>query len=347
MVLIVIGLALYLWRYGTFHEMESLNRSALQQFAAISWYSWTNPATPPVSPDIDVDAEYKHHWLDVSKSSYSGTSGVSGPYDEDLVEEMKGVYSVSVFFPFLIVHASVYACMGSLYYSQGCQMNYYLGSFQFPIAAVCVVEYISLFLLIPLMDHVVYPWLIRSGYRCTMLRKIGAGYFILAMAMMVAGLLEIWRKQTAKTSVTSKCDSEIYLSDLSIFWQLPQYSLCGLSQALAQPPNSAFFSGQPPDSMKTSTCAMSITTIGIGFLFGALMVVIVDLWSPEWITNDLDDGHLEYYFFLVTGIQIIAVIIFVPYAREYIYKAGTEDGDNDFDVSNGYLELETDGDHSD
>ena len=57
--------------------------------------------------------------------------------------------------------------------------------------------------------------------KISMLRKIGVGFFVLALAMITAGLVEIWRKETKTLSVTSTCDSSIYISELSVLWQTP------------------------------------------------------------------------------------------------------------------------------
>ena len=65
-----------------------------------------------------------------------------------------------------------------------------LGDFEFPIAALNDADIVIILILVPLMDRLVYPCIKRSGcFQFGMLRKIGAGYFILALAMVVAGLV--------------------------------------------------------------------------------------------------------------------------------------------------------------
>ena len=274
--------------------------------------------------DVVPDDEYEYHWLDVAKSQHSG------PYNDDLVEEVKSVYSVFGFLSFMTMYWLVYAASPSLFYSQGCQMDYYIGSFEMPIAMLQDANCISVFILIPLFDRLVYPWLKESAH-CNfgMLRKIGVGYFMIALAMIAAGLVEIRRKESKTLSITSTCDSSIYISELSVLWQIPQYFFVGVSRVFAYVVSFEFFSGQAPESMKAIVYSLNLTTFGLGSLLVQGLLVIVDLWTPEWIPDNLDDGHLEYYFFLVAAIMLLTLFLFIPYAMRYTYKPGTDPWDTE------------------
>merc|ERR1719356_2166336 len=110
-------------------------------------------------------------------------------------------------------------------------MDYYIGSFEMPIAVLNDADIIIILILVPLCDRLVYPWLKQSACcKFGMLRKIGVGYFVLALAMITAGLVEIARKESRTTDMTSACDSSIYISELSLLWQIPQYLLTGVSE---------------------------------------------------------------------------------------------------------------------
>eukprot|EP01084_Bolivina_argentea_P085316 154188_1 len=278
-------------------------------------------------------------WLDVAKIRYSGE------YDNDLVDEVKMVYSVFGFLPFMTLYWIVYAAMNSLFYSQGCQMNYMITkSFDFPIATLNDADIIIILILVPLMDRFIYPWINNTSECCqfTMLKKIGIGYFILAIAMVVAGIVEIWRKSVETYDITSTCDSRVYISNLNVLWQIPQYLLVGTSEVFASITSLEFFSGQGPDSMKSVVYALNLVVTGIGFLLAALLVFIVDLWKPQWIPPDLDDGYLEYYFFLISAIMIVTLIAFIPYANLYKYKPGTDVSNMELINRNIYKPIATD-----
>ena len=275
-------------------------------------------------------------WLDVAKIRYDGE------YDNNLVDEVKMVYAIFGFLPFMTLYWIVYSAMNSLFYSQGCQMNYMVTkSFDFPIATLNDADIIIILILVPIMDRFIYPFINGPNGCCKfgMLKKIGVGYFILALAMIVSGLIEVWRKESLTLNITSTCDSSVYISDLSVLWQIPQYLLVGVSEVFASITSLEFFSGQAPDSMKSIVYALNLVVTGIGFLLAALLVFIVDLFKPQWIPNDLDNGYLEYYFFLIAGIMIITLIGFIPYANTYTYKTGTDV--SEMELTNNYKPIET------
>ena len=284
----------------------------------------TNALRSQLLIDVVPDDEYEYHWLDVAKSQHNG------PYNDDLVEEVKGVYSVFGFLTLMTLYWSVYAASPTLFYSQGCQMDYYFGSFEMPIAMLNDVKSTTVLILIPLCDRFLYPWL-KRGSCCNfgMLRKIGVGYFVMALAMITAGLVEMRRKESKTLCITSTCDSSIYISELSVLWQIPQYFLAGVSWVFAYGVSFEFFSGQAPESMKAIVYSLNLMTYGIACLLAQGFLVIVDLWTPEWISDNLDDGHLEYYFFLVAGIMLLTLLVFIPYAMRYTYKPGTDPWDTE------------------
>merc|ERR1712224_1148210 len=142
--------------------------------------------------------------------------------------------------------------------------------------------------------------------------------------MITAGLVEIERKRSTTLSITSTCDSDIYLSSLSVLWQIPQYLLTGVSEVFASIVSLEFFSGQAPESMKAIVYSLNLMVVGIGYLLATLLVVVVDSWSPEWIPTDLDEGYLEYYYFLVAALMLLTLLVFIPYSRKYEYKPGTD-----------------------
>lgn len=62
--------------------------------------------------------------------------------------------------------------------------------------------------LIPVVDRGVYPWLRRLGYEPTRLRKIGTGFILAGLAMLVAAWVEIVRRgnvEYGEGSVLSPC----------------------------------------------------------------------------------------------------------------------------------------------
>ena len=66
-----------------------------------------------------------------------------------------------------------------------------------PVSALNAFDTIAILLLVPLFDQYVYPKCKEKGYPLTMLGKIGIGFGIATIAMVVAALIEVWRLKLA------------------------------------------------------------------------------------------------------------------------------------------------------
>ena len=105
----------------------------------------------------------------------------------------------------------------------------------FPAASLITFEILSLLILIPFIDRVVYPGLRRLGFNFTPLRRIGVGLLFAAGSVVLAGIIEIERKHIIDTHGAFKqevFDKSVNASTMSVFYQVPQYILQGTSEAL-------------------------------------------------------------------------------------------------------------------
>ena len=105
----------------------------------------------------------------------------------------------------------------------------------FPAASLSLFSIISLLVLIPFMDRVVYPGLRRLGFNFTPLRRIGVGLLFGAGSVVMAGVIEMERKHIIRTHGTFEQDvfnKTVNASTMSVFYQVPQYILEGTSEVL-------------------------------------------------------------------------------------------------------------------
>ncbi|CAM9302016.1 unnamed protein product [Ectocarpus sp. 6 AP-2014] len=84
--------------------------------------------------------------------------------------------------------------MGTAFQNQGCQMDLSVLGFDIPVSTLNMFDTLAVLLLIPVVDGVVYPWLRRTGCEPTMLRKIGSGLLFAGAAVLVAGAVEVVRR---------------------------------------------------------------------------------------------------------------------------------------------------------
>uniref|UniRef100_A0A0D3HAI5 Major facilitator superfamily (MFS) profile domain-containing protein n=1 Tax=Oryza barthii TaxID=65489 RepID=A0A0D3HAI5_9ORYZ len=111
----------------------------------------------------------------------------------------------------------------------------------------------------------------------------------------------------------------------SIAWQVPQYVLLGASAVLAHIGQLEFFYNQAPDSMRSLCSALGHMTCSLGSYLSSVVVTVVSHatargGSPGWIADDIDDGHLDRFFWLVAGLSSINLVVFICCAKRYKYK---------------------------
>ena len=105
-------------------------------------------------------------------------------------------------------------------------------SFTVPAAALSIFDVVAVLALIPFMDHVVYPLLSYCGIRFTPLQRIGVGMLFAAASVIVAGVVEIKRRNDGGFHMQTVFDKKYNASSTSIFWQVPQFILIGSSEVL-------------------------------------------------------------------------------------------------------------------
>ena len=99
-------------------------------------------------------------------------------------------------------------------------------------------------------------------------------------------------------------------STVSIFWQIPQFVLVGLSEILASITSYEFFFSQAPMEMRSVTQAGNMITNALGSWSTIPLVLAVNTGSSPWIPADINQGHLAYFFFLLAALQAVNYSVF-------------------------------------
>lgn len=121
------------------------------------------------------------------------------------------------------------------------------------------------------------------------------------------------------------CDNIPQMSDLSIFWQIPQFTVVGVSEILASVTALEFFYTQAPLPMRSVCQALNLLTNAFGtwLIIPILLLVNIDP-SNEWVPVNLDDGHLDWYCYLLAGLMLLDVGYFYYISRCYVYMTEEE-----------------------
>jgi peptide/histidine transporter 3/4 len=116
------------------------------------------------------------------------------------------------------------------------------------------------------------------------------------------------------------CNNIIQTSSLSVFAQVPQFLLVGTSEVLTSITSLQFFYSQAPIAMRSVSQALNLfmTALGSWVIIPLLLLVNANK-SDQWVPANLDDGHLDYYFFLLAGLMVLNHIYFGWLSRDYVY----------------------------
>jgi len=118
------------------------------------------------------------------------------------------------------------------------------------------------------------------------------------------------------------CENIPQISPISVLWQSFQFILIGTAEILTAIPGLEFFYSEAPLSMKSTFASLNYLTISLGTWLVIPLIAVANISKKSpWIPSDLNDGHLDKYFFLLAGLNILNLIIFVCVAGEYQYFA--------------------------
>jgi solute carrier family 15 (peptide/histidine transporter), member 3/4 len=241
------------------------------------------------------------------------------------VEELKILVRMFPIWATTIVFSAVYAQMSTMFVEQGMVLDPSLGSFKIPPASLSTFDTLSVLICVIVYDSVLVPIarkLTGKEKGFTELQRMGIGLIISIITMSVAAILEIKRLQVARDA--HLVDQNVPVP-LSIFWQIPQYFLVGLSEVFTFIGALEFFYDQSPDAMRSLCSALQLLTTAFGNYLSTFVLSMVAYFTtrggkPGWIPDNLNEGHLDYFFWLLAGLSFINLVIYVICAKKYKSK---------------------------
>lgn len=247
------------------------------------------------------------------------------------VEEVKCLARVLPIWAAALLYYAVLVQQQTYAIFQATQADRRLGntSFQIPAASYVVFLMLSLTLFIPLYDRAIVPFLRRVTGKeggITLLQRIGIGLFISIVSMIVSGLVEERRRHIALSRPTlGIAPRRGEISSMSALWLIPQLVLAGLAEAFASIGQVEFYYKQFPENMRSIAgslyyCGMA----GSSYLSSLLISIVHQATSGDdggnWLSEDLNQGRLDYFYYIIAGLGVINLCYFLVCARWYKYK---------------------------
>ncbi|XP_060206243.1 protein NRT1/ PTR FAMILY 8.1-like [Lycium barbarum] len=237
------------------------------------------------------------------------------------VEEVKSIIRLLPVWACCIVFATVYSQMNTTFVLQGNTMDRHMGChFRIPSASLTVVETLSVILWVLIYDQLIIPFARKfTGHArgFTQLQRMGIGLVISILSMVSAAVLETVRLDYIKNNKYY----DLKTIPMSIFWQVPQYFFIGCAGVFTLIGQVEFFYDQAPDAMRSLCSALSLMAIALGSYLSTVIVTIVTRKKKlGWITENLNRGHLDYFFWLLVILSFINFMVFLWVSRLYTYK---------------------------
>jgi dipeptide/tripeptide permease len=208
-------------------------------------------------------------------------------WDDKFIDELKTAFVACKVFLFFPVYWVCFSQMMNNFISQAGQMELH----GLPNDILPNLDPITIILLIPLMDHLIYPF-IRSRLHLafTPITRISLGFLTAALAMLYAGVLQsvIYAAPPCYSS-PSKCDAGLISTgkykpnQIHVAWQAPAYVLVALSEILASITGLELAYAKAPANMKSFIMSLFLLTSAGGSALGILIAPFAkDPWL-QWV----------------------------------------------------------------
>ncbi|KAL9229059.1 hypothetical protein vseg_004575 [Gypsophila vaccaria] len=243
------------------------------------------------------------------------------------VEEAKAILRLFPIWATCLTFAIVFSQTSTFFTKQGVTLDRKIGSsFAVPAASlqsflgVCVVIFMPVYdcLLVPLARSFTSK---PSGI--SMLQRIGTGFFLSIVCMIVSVIIERKRLNTALQY--GLIDLPNVTVPMSIWWLLPQYAIFGIAEAFTMVGLQEFFYTQVPSGLRSVGLSLYLTIFGTGNLLSSVLVTLINKATSHggadtsWFSDNLNRARLDYFYLLLAGLNTIGLILFVYFSRSYIY----------------------------
>lgn len=156
--------------------------------------------------------------------------------------------------------------------------------------------------------------------------------------MVVAGIVEKARRDLAKPN----SNNPLGVAPMSAMWLAVPLVLMGMCEAFNAIGMVEFFNRQCPEHMRSISNSLLSCSWGVGSYLSSFIITVVNR-RTRWLTNDLNDGRLEFFYYLIAGLEALNLAFFLFVARRYQYTnfkvQDNDDHVDDYANNNDDVEL--------
>ncbi|KAH7853962.1 hypothetical protein Vadar_008557 [Vaccinium darrowii] len=242
------------------------------------------------------------------------------------VEEMKLIINLV---PVWLTSLTFGVCMAqatTFFVKQSSTLNRKIGHhFEFPPASINTISAIGMTITVTFYDKMLVP-LLRGATGnergINILQRVGIGMVFAVWGMAIAALIESKRLGVVEREIVRGQRMETL--SMSTFWLAPQLIVLGIADGFTLVGLQEFFYEQVPDSMRSLGIAFYLSVIGLGNLLSSYLITMVDHITTNagssWFGKDLNESHLDNFYWLLTVLNGLNLFIYVIIARRFKYK---------------------------
>ncbi|KAL3500556.1 hypothetical protein ACH5RR_039649 [Cinchona calisaya] len=196
-------------------------------------------------------------------------------------------------------------------------------NFEIPAGSFSLFLVITVTIWVAFYDRVLAPLLAKytgNPQGLSPIVRMGIGLIMSFIAMALAAIVESIRLKIAvEEGVQDDPDAVLHMSAM---WLVPQTVFIGLAEALNAIGQIQFFYMKFPKSMSSIGIAIYTFGMALASLFGSLLVTIINSATghggkASWLASNLNEGHLDYYYWLLAFFNFINFFYFLLCCRSY------------------------------
>uniref|UniRef100_A0A803NN82 Uncharacterized protein n=1 Tax=Cannabis sativa TaxID=3483 RepID=A0A803NN82_CANSA len=286
------------------YEVETMESDikGARKLSHTTQYRFLDKAAIVVRDEDNSDVIIKNRWKMVTVTQ---------------VEEMKCFVRILPIWLATIALSISFAQFSTFFISQATIMDRNLGpNFKIPAGSVPVFSAINALILVPMYEKFIIPVLRnRTGHRrgITSLQRMGVGLSFSVIALASAAIIE-HKRRTETNNV------------FSVFWLFPQFFLMGTAEVFTYVGQLEFFYDEATDGTRSISSAIFLSEIGLGSWLSTALVKIINRATggedKGWLRNNLNMSKLDYFYWVLTAINLVNFFVFVFVARRYKGRDG-------------------------
>lgn len=234
------------------------------------------------------------------------------------IEDLKSIISIIPIFASSIIGFLAMNQQQTFTVSQALKMDLRFPgtSYLIPPASIIVISLLTIGIWLPFYETVLVRHIeniTKQEGGISLLQKVGIGNFFSILTMIISGILERERRDLSRAGVSR-----------SVFWLAPQQVLMGFYEVFTIVGLTEFFNKQVPINMRS--IGNSLLYLGMSFasyLSSATVSIVHSVTArggrQSWLTDDIDTGKLDYFYYFIAALSTLNLIFFLCCAQRYRY----------------------------